>query len=115
MAILTVQRKKQRKLIVLMGVVFIITLGVLYFGPFRQPKEAQVIVDSEINIFKKIREIKLDLGLLKEERFRGLVPYSKIPTDIKTGRSNPFAPYGVSTVQPVQEFVTSTNATSTGE
>ena len=54
-------------------------------------------MDSEINIFKKIREIKIDLSLLGEERFRGLVPYSKLPTDIETGRSNPFAPYGAKT------------------
>ena len=97
MAILTAQRKKQRNLIAVTGVVVIVSLGVLYFGAFKQPKKEQVVVDSEINIFKKIREIKIDLSLLGEERFRGLVPYSKLPTDIETGRSNPFAPYGAKT------------------
>ena len=97
MATLTAQRKKQRNLIALTGVVVIVSLGVLYFGVFKQPKKEQVVVDSEINIFKKIREIKIDLSLLGEERFRGLVPYSKLPTDIETGRSNPFAPYGAKT------------------
>jgi len=97
MAILTAQRKKQRNLIAVTGVVVIVSLGVLYFGVLKQSKKEQVVVDSEINIFKKIREIKIDLSLLEGERFRGLVPYSKLPTDIKTGRSNPFAPYGVKT------------------
>ena len=97
MAILTAQRKKQKNLIALVGIVVIVIVVVLYLGILRQPQKEQVVLDSEINIFKKIREIKIDLGLLEEERLRGLVPYSKLPTDIKTGRSNPFAPYGAKT------------------
>lgn len=93
MPILTTQRKKQRNLIIVMVLVVMTTLFVLYFGILKNGGGGQGVLHSEINIFKNVREVRLNLGLLKEDRFLDLVPYSKLPTNIKTGRKNPFTPY----------------------
>jgi len=98
MSIVTPQRKKQQKLISVLLLVFLITSTVLYFGVFRKGKPgAGVTIVEEFPVFPSgPGVIKLDLSLLTQDRFRDLVPYEKLSTDIKTGRKNPFLPYTVS-------------------
>lgn len=95
MPILTVERRKQKNLIGVMALVFIITSLVLYFGFFKRGVPAPEALEKEAEILKGAREIKLNLDLFEEERFRNLVPYEKLPREIKTGRINPFVPYNV--------------------
>lgn len=93
MPILSAQRKKQRNFITVVVMVLGTTVGILYFGILRTRDSGSEVFKSEINIFRSVREIHLDLDLLKEDRFLDLVPYGKLPTDIETGRKNPFSPY----------------------
>ncbi len=93
MAILTAQRKKQKNLIAAMILIVAVTLGVLYFGVFKQEGEEPAVVESVANLLQGIKEVKLNLDILRDRRFLDLTPYQKLPTDIKTGRDNPFAPY----------------------
>lgn len=93
MAILTVQRKKQRNLIVVAILIVAVTLGVLYFGVLRQKSEEPAVLKSAVNLLRGIKEVKLNLDVLYDRRFLDLAPYEKLPTDIKTGRDNPFIPY----------------------
>jgi len=113
MPILTAQQKKQRSLMgVVLGVV-VITVGVLYFGFLKNPDKSAKFVDKEgyLDIFIGAREIKLNTELLEDDRFKSLIPYSRIPTDIKTGRDSPFSSYNL----PAQSrpTIVEDNATST--
>lgn len=94
MPIVTAQRKKQQTLIGIVGLVILVSVGVLFLGG-RGKKPAGQIFDEEtpVDIFVIPKEIKLDLTALEDPRFKNLVPYEKLPTDIDTGRSDPFLPY----------------------
>lgn len=94
MAILTSQRKRQRNLIIVFIAVVVITLGVLYFGVLKQGGEPEVL-EGDATVLRNIREVRLNLQLLKDKQFRDLVPYDKLRTGIKTGRKNPFTPYSI--------------------
>jgi len=110
MPIVTAQRKKQRTLIAIMGLVVLVSLGVLFLGT-RGDKDSSIqIVDPNIPIDILIipNEIKLELDLFQDPRFENLIPYEKIPQNIETGRNNPFLPY----VLPVTETEVN-NSTST--
>lgn len=93
MAVLVAQREKQRKLITVFVLVVATSFSVLYFGFFRQEERIPGLTPSEVTISKDIAEVKLDLDLLKEDRFLDLTPYSKLEGGVETGRKNPFAPY----------------------
>lgn len=94
MPILTEQQKKQRSLIGVVALVLVITLVVLYSGVFRSKKaEPTVPIVKNGEVVRSVREVKLNLGLFKEEKFKNLIPYDKLPTQIETGRKNPFIPY----------------------
>ena len=94
MAIDSEQNKTQRNLIILVILVLVVTLGILYFGYSRKEQYGVVLSkDTGSDILKGARELRLDLKLLESERFKNFVPYSKLPTDIETGRDNPFEPY----------------------
>lgn len=95
MAVVTVQRQKQRSLIGVMAFVLITTFLVLYFGLLKRGAPAPEVSEKEAEIFRGTREIKLNLAVLYEERFKELVPYERLSRKIKTGRVNPFAPYSV--------------------
>ena len=105
MPIVTAQRKKQQTLIGIVALVILVSVGVLFLGG-RGKKPAGQIFDEEtpVDIFVIPKEIKFDLGVLQDPRFKSLIPYEKLPTDIDTGRSNPFSAY----VLPVAESVVST-------
>lgn len=92
MPILTSQRKRQRNLIIVFIAVVAVTLGILYLGVLKRGEPE--VFEGDIDI-RNIREVRLNLELLKEEEFRGLTPYDKLQADIKTGRKNPFAPYNI--------------------
>ena len=122
MPIVTTQRKKQRNLIMVMGAVVFITAVVLYLGVFREGGGGSTgVIDTGISGSLTVpRGFVLDTSILEDERFRQLVPYTKIQGAIETGRDNPFVPYDAPRPvqpipQPIQEFATSTNATSTEE
>jgi hypothetical protein len=93
MAILTAQRKKQKNLVVAMVLIIAATLGVLYFGVLKQGGKEPAAVKSAPSLRLGIKEVKLNLDILRDKRFLDLAPYQKLPTDIKTGRDNPFTPY----------------------
>lgn len=93
MAILTAQRKKQKNLVAAMILIVAVSLGVLYFGVFKRESEESAVIKSAPNLLLGIKEVKLNLDVFNSKRFLDLAPYKKLPTDIKTGRDNPFAPY----------------------
>ena len=93
MAILTAQRKKQKNLVAAVILIAAVTLGVLYFGVFKQESEESAVTKSAPNLLHGIKAVKLNLDILRDKRIRDLAPYQKLPTDIKTGRDNPFTPY----------------------
>ena len=93
MPILTIQRKKQRNLILVLALVVVVSAGVLYFGLFSRESQDLSFIEGGANILRRTEEVKLNLRLLEEDRFRSLVPYEKISGDINTGRDNPFVPY----------------------
>lgn len=130
MPIINTQRKKQRNLIIVMGGVLLVTVVVLYWGVFRgegQQGDGGVVVGGDVSGSLTVpRGFVLDTSILMEERFRELIPYTKIQGEIKTGRSNPFVPYDpTSLVQSASSSTqgvattttttTTTNATSTEE
>lgn len=95
MALVTVQRKKQQNLIAIFVAVVLITLGVLYIGRLKNKGIGQETPQREAGgeISGAARQLKLDTSILTDERFLNLVPYETLSRDIKTGRTNPFAPY----------------------
>lgn len=95
MPLLTVQRQKQKSLLGVMALVLTITSLVVYFGFLRRGAKEPGVIEKEDGIFKGTREIKLNIGLLEDERFKTLAPYEKIPRDIETGRNNPFVLYSI--------------------
>lgn len=106
MPILTEQRKRQKNLITVMSLVMVITITVLYFGFFRRGGGEQFLEEGGAEIIKGAREVRLNLGVFTEERFKDLIPYDKLPKDIKTGRNNPFIPYSESEpVYIIQELI----------
>lgn len=112
MPIITTQRKKQRNLIIVMGMVVFITAAVLYLGVFRGGGQGPGGVIDTAGIPGSLtipRGFVLETSILQDVRFRQLVPYIKISRVIKTGRNNPFIPYSANIVQSV------TNSTSTEE
>ena len=124
MPIVTAQRKKQRNLIIAMGVVVFITAVVLYLGVFREegpPGTGGGVIDTGTSGSLTVpRGFVLDTSILQDVRFRQLVPYTKIQRAIETGRDNPFVPYDAPRpvqliLQSIQEVATTTNATSTEE
>ena len=100
MPIVTAQRKKQQTLIGIVGLIVLVAVGVLFLGN-RGKKEVGQTFDQEIPIDILIipKEVRLDLGVLLDPRFKNLTPYEKIRIDIDMGRSNPFLPYILETAE----------------
>ncbi len=103
MPIVTAQRKKQQTLIGIVGLIVLVSVGVLFLGN-RGKKEAGQTFDEAIPIDILIipKEVSLDLSIFDDTRFTKLIPYEKIRIDIDMGRSNPFLPY-VSETTKIQE------------
>ncbi|OGZ58672.1 MAG: hypothetical protein A3B96_03890 [Candidatus Spechtbacteria bacterium RIFCSPHIGHO2_02_FULL_43_15b] len=86
------KRKRQKKLaLFLVGSVFI-GVVVLYFGFFRKI-EPEISVDFAVRASRVLKEVKLNIDILADRRFLELNPYSRISTDIQTGRPEPFSRY----------------------
>ncbi|MFH1656683.1 MAG: hypothetical protein ABH956_02845 [Candidatus Nealsonbacteria bacterium] len=90
MAIQFVQkRKKQKYLIIVFGIVFLITAVVLWYG-FLKKEEI-----TTTNFLTPLREVKVDFDFLDSIIFSKLNEFDKIsPFDEEAGRKNPFMPYG---------------------
>lgn len=97
MPIITTQRERQQKLIGVMIGVFFITGVVLYLGVFRGGGEGSGAGTGKVSPDSLTipQEFIFDTDILKQERFRRLLPYTKLSRDIATGRDNPFIPYSV--------------------
>jgi len=96
MAIVTEQRKKQRNLIIVLSLVFVITSTVVYFGILRKPEAPTTIQtkgSATISILRGIRTIGLNTAVLDREDFKTLIPYTKLSPTVEPGRDNPFLPY----------------------
>ncbi|OGZ33296.1 MAG: hypothetical protein A3I88_02765 [Candidatus Portnoybacteria bacterium RIFCSPLOWO2_12_FULL_39_9] len=89
------QAKQKKLLLVLIGVV-LITILVLYFG-FRKEKipsdSAPPAVDSQKKE-RSLEEIELDTSLFKNPQYQALKTDGAGPIEVgEAGRENPFAPY----------------------
>lgn len=93
MAIFTLQRKQQQRILWIVVLIVAATAGILYFG-LRAPAPAPVasVADSLLKS-EIIKEIKMNTSIFEDERFLALVPYERIKGDILAGRANPFLPY----------------------
>jgi len=91
MPIKFVQEKKKQKYLILVFVAVLLIIGiVLWFGFFK--KEPSV---SPVAFSVSLREIKIDFELLESSAFKELQPFGEISSfEEKTGRNNPFLPYG---------------------
>ena len=93
MPLVTEQRKRQQKLVSILVIVFVETLGVVYFGALKgEPdKEVSYAGTSELKqILQDLKEFYLDTSILDDKKFQELKPYEAIGGDIETGRDNPF-------------------------
>ena len=94
MPIITAQRKRQQKLIYVAILVIFVTAAVGYMSIQRgSVPGVGTAKDESEKFFRTTLEIRLNKDILKDERFLKLVPYEKLPTEIDTGRRNPFLPY----------------------
>ena len=92
MATLAEKRNRQRKLMSLAMGALIIGGMILYFGVFRE-SSIDLPNDEIARRDKRLKRIIINDAILKDIRFIGLIPYDRLPTDIETGRVNPFSPY----------------------
>lgn len=84
------QKKKQKLLLGLVGLVVLAIAGVVYFGFFRKEEEGIV----KIVPVSSVKEIKVDFNVLDNPLLEKIKPFEKIPEfDGKIGRENPFIPY----------------------
>lgn len=98
------QEKKQRFLIIILGVVLLVTFVILYFAYLRpssptpsgvaEPDTFLPAVEGEILAENIIKKIDFDIDFLKSPRFGALKIYGEWPLKIEEkGRTNPFLPY----------------------
>ena len=95
----TEEQKKQKKQLILVGVIIAITVGVLLYS--KRGKSTQKTTISAINvppvvsINAQLKGIEgLDLGVLLEDSFVDLEKIEGYPIDPgDVGRNNPFIPY----------------------
>jgi len=95
----TEEQKKQKKQLILVGVIIAITVGVLLYS--KRGKSTQKTTTPAINvppvvsINAQLKGIEgLDLGVLLEDSFVDLEKIEGYPIDPgDVGRNNPFIPY----------------------
>ena len=84
------QKKKQKYLLGLAGLVVLTIAGVIYFGFFRERKDVVVGVTP----VSSVEEIKVDFSVLENPFLEKMKPFEKIPEyEGEIGRENPFLPY----------------------
>lgn len=88
------QTKKQRNLIIILGIMILIIAFVIWNGFF-----AKVETPQEQIIFEPVRKIEIDFNVFKNpllgelEEFQSIEEISPIATSTAMGRENPFEPY----------------------
>jgi len=84
------EKKKQKYLIIVFGIIVLVTVIVLWFGYFR--KEKSIFVFAPVSPY--YTEIKIDFAALGNAFLKELQPFEKtVPFEGVKGRSNPFLPY----------------------
>lgn len=84
------QKKRQKKMLLIVGLIAVITLLVLWFGYFREPKEPV----PEVSVVAPVREIKINFEVLKNPFLKESQIFEQIPPfEGEIGRENPFLPY----------------------
>ena len=92
MAIETPQRKRQKKLLIILGAIVLVAAVILYWGFFSEPKVT--VSPEEAGPAVKIPGIKLDLSVLENSWLKEAKSYGDLPVKAEvTGRTNPFIPY----------------------
>lgn len=84
------QRKKQKTLILITGLIVGVALVVLWFGYFREEKETLP------TIVAPPQKIKINFEILENPFLKELRPFEKVapfPFEDGIGRENPFLPY----------------------
>lgn len=86
------QKKKQKYLLYIVGIVIIITIIVLWFGYFREPET--VLPAEGPDTGAAVRKITINLEVLKNPLLERLELFEDIPDfEGQKGRVNPFLPY----------------------
>ena len=85
------ERKKQKKLLMILGFLIVITLVVLVQGLVKRIPRSSMIGKE---IFPTFKKIEIDFTLLESNNLKDLEPFEEIkPFEGKIGRENPFLPY----------------------
>lgn len=81
-------QKKQKKLLIIFGLLILAIFLILYFGYLRKTPISSIDMPtggSEITL------PELNLDILNDPRFQNLRPYGDLPVEVgETGRENPF-------------------------
>lgn len=82
------ERKKQKYLILVLGIVVLVTTIVLWQGFFKKEKPISPSVGLQF------RPVRIDFDLLESPVLKELQVFEEIPSFVETkGRENPFLPY----------------------
>ncbi len=98
-AIVSPQEKKQRFLILILGIVLICIAGVFYFGFLREKPSSGELPEEDgsfnKNAFEQTQEmIDFDTSFFNNSEFKELKTYGEWPIKIEdTGKENPFGSY----------------------
>ena len=90
MAIRTQQRKKQQLLISVLGLVVIVTVGVVFLGRGGAPEVPPPIPPTSGE--QIIPRVTIPNELFIDRSFQGLVPYDPVTLPENIGKNNPFKP-----------------------
>lgn len=83
------ERKKQKYLIVISGLVVLAAVFVLWFGYFREPE-----VSFEIVPIVTVKEITVDFSIFEHPFLQEFSLFEDVPPfQEERGRENPFLPY----------------------
>ena len=88
MAVRTRQRKKQQLLISVLGLVVIVTVGVLFLGRGGAPE----VPPPPVTGGQIIPRVPIPNELFIDRSFQGLVPYDPVTLPENIGKNNPFKP-----------------------
>lgn len=86
------ERKKQKRLILVLTLVLLITASVLWYGFFRTPPGEALKEEKEVApAFEP--SLDVDFDVLETPAFKNLAPFEGVtPFEGERGRENPFAP-----------------------
>ncbi|KKS26562.1 MAG: hypothetical protein UU87_C0001G0077 [Parcubacteria group bacterium GW2011_GWA2_42_11] len=100
---LTPEQKKQRKMLVFLGVIILGLAVILYFGYFRKTAEQPVGPatssgisqgQAKADLMERIKNLNTEGSIYQDKGFAELKLHGDLPLVIgERGRSNPFAPF----------------------